>query len=97
MLEVGGETLVLTHDMLVEGVHFLPDADPADVAWKLVATNLSDLAAKGAEPLGVLLGYMLGARRRALRRGAGRGARRTTACRCSAATRCPAARRRRSA
>ena len=43
-----GETLVLTHDMLVEGVHFLPDDPPADVAWKLVAVNLSDLAAKGA-------------------------------------------------
>ncbi|MEO6388934.1 MAG: thiamine-phosphate kinase [Croceibacterium sp.] len=62
VLELGGEALVLTHDMLVEGVHFLPDADPADVAWKLVASNLSDLAAKGAEPLGVLLGYMLGER-----------------------------------
>src|SRR5690606_22254399 len=60
VLEVGAETLVLTHDMLVEGVHFLPDQSRADVAWKLVATNLSDLAAKGAEPLGVLLGYMLG-------------------------------------
>jgi thiamine-monophosphate kinase len=60
VLEVGGETLVLTHDMLVEGVHFLPTADWADVAWKLVAVNLSDLAAKGAEPLGVLLGFMLG-------------------------------------
>ncbi|MEO6091697.1 MAG: thiamine-phosphate kinase [Novosphingobium sp.] len=60
VLEVGGETLVLTHDMLVEGVHTLPGQDPADVAWKLVATNMSDLAAKGAEPLGVLLGYMLG-------------------------------------
>jgi thiamine-monophosphate kinase len=60
VLDVGGETLVLTHDMLVEGVHFLPGQDPADVAWKLVASNLSDLAAKGAEPIGVLLGYMLG-------------------------------------
>lgn len=60
MLQLGSETLVLTHDMLVEGVHFLPDADMADVAWKLVATNISDLSAKGAEPLGVLLGYMLG-------------------------------------
>lgn len=60
VLEIGGEALVLTHDMLVEGVHLLPSADPADVAWKLVATNLSDLAAKGAEPLGVLLGFMLG-------------------------------------
>jgi thiamine-monophosphate kinase len=60
VLEVGGETLVLTHDSMVEGVHFLSGQDPADVAWKLVATNMSDLAAKGAEPLGVLLGYQLG-------------------------------------
>lgn len=60
VLEIGGEALVLTHDMLVEGVHFQPTADWADVAWKLVAVNLSDLAAKGAVPLGVLLGFMLG-------------------------------------
>ena len=62
VLEVGGEALVLTHDMMVEGVHFLPAQDPADVAWKLVTRNLSDLAAKGAEPLGLLLGFMLGER-----------------------------------
>jgi len=61
LLEIGGETLVLTHDAMVEGVHFLAGQDRADVAWKLVATNLSDLAAKGAAPLGVLLGYQLGA------------------------------------
>lgn len=60
VIELGGEALVLTHDMMVAGVHFLRDQDPADVAWKLVATNMSDLAAKGAEPVGVLLGYMLG-------------------------------------
>ena len=60
VLEIGGEALVFTHDAMVEGVHFLPGADPADVAWKLVATNVSDLAAKGAEPIGVLLGYQLG-------------------------------------
>lgn len=60
VIEIGGETLVLTHDMMAEGVHFLPGQDPADVAWKLVASNMSDLAAKGAEPVGVLLGYMLG-------------------------------------
>ena len=59
MLEFGGETLIVTHDMMVEGVHWLPEQDPADVAWKLLATNLSDLAAKGAEPIGVLLGYTL--------------------------------------
>jgi thiamine-monophosphate kinase len=61
VLEVGAETLVLTHDMMVEGVHTLPGQDPADIAWKLVTSNLSDLAAKGARPLGVLLGHMLGA------------------------------------
>ncbi len=61
VIEFGGEALVLTHDAMAEGVHYLPGQDPADVAWKLVAANMSDLAAKGAEPIGVLLGYMLGA------------------------------------
>ena len=60
VLDIGGEALVLTHDAMAEGIHFLAGHDPADVAWKLVATNLSDLAAKGAEPLGLLLGYQLG-------------------------------------
>jgi len=55
---VGG--LVVTTDTLVEGVHFLPTDPPADVAWKLVAVNLSDLAAKGATPEGVLLNLPLG-------------------------------------
>lgn len=59
VLEIGGETLILNHDMMAEGTHFRPDADMADVAWKLVASNLSDLAAKGAEPIGVLLGHCL--------------------------------------
>ncbi|WP_255573990.1 thiamine-phosphate kinase [Erythrobacter sp. SCSIO 43205] len=60
VLELGSETLILTHDAMAEGTHFRTDADMADVAWKLVATNLSDLAAKGAEPIGVLLGHCLG-------------------------------------
>lgn len=60
VMELGNETLILTHDMMAEDVHWLPKADPADVAWKLVSVNLSDLAAKGARPLGVLLGFMLG-------------------------------------
>lgn len=55
-----GEQLVLTKDMIVEGVHYLPLDPPDDVAWKLVAVNLSDLAAKGARPVGLMLGYMLG-------------------------------------
>ena len=51
--------LVLTHDSIAEGVHFFPDDPPASVGWKLVAVNLSDLAAKGAEPLAALLSLTL--------------------------------------
>jgi thiamine-monophosphate kinase len=50
-----GTEIVLTADAIVEGVHFLA-ADPPDlVARKLLRVNLSDLAAKGAKPLGYLL------------------------------------------
>ena len=61
VLEIGGEALVLTHDTMVEGVHFLSNQSAEDIAWKLVASNMSDLAAKGAKPVGVLLSYQLGA------------------------------------
>ena len=47
--------LVITHDTIVEGVHFMPFDPPASVGWKLIAVNLSDLAAKGASPAGALL------------------------------------------
>jgi len=47
--------LVITHDSLAEGVHFLSHDPPASVGWKLVTVNLSDLAAKGAAPAGALL------------------------------------------
>jgi thiamine-monophosphate kinase len=47
--------LVVTHDSIAEGVHFLPFDPPASVGWKLVAVNLSDLAAKGAAAAGALL------------------------------------------
>ena len=50
---------ILTTDTLVEGVHYLATDPPEDVAWKLLAQNLSDLAAKGATPVGVLLNYPL--------------------------------------
>jgi len=49
------EGLVLTHDSIAEGVHFFRFDPPASVGWKLVAVNLSDLAAKGAQPLAALL------------------------------------------
>ena len=55
-----GRDLVLTHDTIACGVHYLPGDQPSDIAWKLVAVNLSDLAAKGAVPAGVLVSLALG-------------------------------------
>ncbi len=50
-----GEDLVLTVDAVVEGVHFDERFSPADVGWKALAVNLSDLAAMGARPLFALV------------------------------------------
>jgi len=50
-----GFDLVVTKDALVEGVHFLAGERPDRIARKLLRTNLSDLAAKGAEPYGCFL------------------------------------------
>ena len=47
--------LAISTDMLVEGRHFLPDADPYLLGHKSLAVNLSDLAAMGARPLGFTL------------------------------------------
>ena len=57
-----GHDLVVTTDALVEGVHFLTDDPSASIAKKALRTNLSDLAAKGAEPAGYLLALSLPAR-----------------------------------
>lgn len=50
-----GHELVLTTDAIVSGIHFLPDDPPDCVAQKALRVNLSDLAAKGATPAGVLM------------------------------------------
>ncbi|WP_112663580.1 thiamine-phosphate kinase [Microvirga flavescens] len=50
-----GHDLILTTDALVEGGHFLPDDPPGSLARKALGVNVSDLAAKGAEPRGFLL------------------------------------------
>ncbi|KAA0597358.1 thiamine-phosphate kinase [Azospirillum lipoferum] len=50
-----GRELVVTTDAMVAGVHFFPDDAPADIAAKLMRSNLSDLAAMGAEPLAYTL------------------------------------------
>jgi thiamine-monophosphate kinase len=51
--------LVVTVDTVIEGVHFLRDDPPDLVARKALRVNLSDLAAKGAEPKGYLLALSL--------------------------------------
>lgn len=55
ILQAGGDDVVVTVDAIVEGVHFLPDDPPDTVARKALRVNLSDLAAKGAEPAGFVL------------------------------------------
>jgi thiamine-monophosphate kinase len=50
-----GHELVLTTDALSGGIHFFPDDPPDLIARKALRVNLSDLAAKGAKPLGFLM------------------------------------------
>ena len=50
-----GTELVLKTDPIAEGVHFLAGDTPEDIAWKALAVNVSDIAAKGARPLGYLM------------------------------------------
>jgi len=54
-----GHDLVLTTDALVARVHFFADDPPSAIARKALRVNLSDLAAKGASPLGFLLSLAL--------------------------------------
>ena len=54
------KSLVVTTDVLVDGVHFSDrTTTPFDVGWRAVAANLSDLAAMGANPLGITVGLSL--------------------------------------
>jgi thiamine-monophosphate kinase len=50
-----GRDIVVTVDALTEGVHFLPDDPPDEIARKMLRVNLSDLAAMGALPIGYLM------------------------------------------
>ncbi len=59
LIEASGEPTIATVDMLVAGVHFFPDDPPRLIAKKALRVNLSDLAAKGAEPVGFLLSLAL--------------------------------------
>lgn len=53
LIEVdAGTDLVISTDPIIAGVHFFATDDAADIAWKALAVNVSDLVAKGAEPVG---------------------------------------------
>jgi thiamine-monophosphate kinase len=54
-----GMELVLTTDMIIEGVHFLKNSDPVDIAYKALGVNVSDLCAKGANASVYLLSIAL--------------------------------------
>jgi thiamine-monophosphate kinase len=54
-----GHDLVVTVDTIVAGVHFFADDPPSSIGRKALAVNLSDLAAKGATPVGFVLGLGL--------------------------------------
>jgi thiamine-monophosphate kinase len=54
-----GCELVVSTDMLVAGTHFLPNADPENLGWKVLAVNVSDMAAMGAQPRWALLAAAL--------------------------------------
>ncbi|HKW38149.1 MAG TPA: thiamine-phosphate kinase, partial [Burkholderiales bacterium] len=54
-----GATLAVSTDMLLAGRHFFPEADPGGLGHKVLAVNLSDLAAMGAEPRWALLAIAL--------------------------------------
>lgn len=54
------QSLVVTTDVLVDGVHFSQvTTSPSDAGWRAAAANLSDLAAMGASPLGITVGLGL--------------------------------------
>ena len=60
VLDMGGEALVMTTDMLIEDVHFLRHASsPEDVGRKSLMVNISDVAAMGAKPVATLLSIAL--------------------------------------
>jgi thiamine-monophosphate kinase len=54
------QSLVVTTDVLIDGVHFSEiTTSPEDAGWRAAAANLSDLAAMGASPLGITIGLGL--------------------------------------
>jgi thiamine-monophosphate kinase len=58
-IDIDGMCLIATTDMLIAGSHFPPGTTPEQMGRKAVIVNLSDLAAMGAEPLGLIFSVAL--------------------------------------
>lgn len=54
-IKLGDDYLVVTTDMTTQKTHYPPNITPYQIGWHVVAINLSDLAAKGAKPIGLLI------------------------------------------
>jgi len=55
VVETAGRLQLLKSDCLIEGIHFLPDADPKWIGWKAMCRSISDIAAMGGTPLDALV------------------------------------------
>jgi thiamine-monophosphate kinase len=55
VVETAGRLQLLKSDCVIEGVHFLPDADPKWIGWKAMCRSISDIAAMGGKPLDALV------------------------------------------
>ncbi len=55
ILPIGEQYLVITSDLLFQPSHFPPEMSPQEIGMKSVVVNLSDLAAMGAQPLGIIM------------------------------------------
>ena len=55
VVETAGRLQLLKSDCVIEGIHFLPDADPKSIGWKAMCRSISDIAAMGGTPLDALV------------------------------------------
>jgi thiamine-monophosphate kinase len=56
-IDIGNDYLLVTTDMIYKKTHIVPQMTPYQMGWFLVAINLSDIAAKGGTPLGLVLSF----------------------------------------
>jgi len=54
VIRMGGRDMVISTDTIAEHIHFSEGADPYRIGWKAAASSLSDIAACGCEPLGIV-------------------------------------------